>query len=74
MPVYRFKSFEKARRALWVFEPDAEYYKRVEEFLETAYNLAKPVYPKGIFKYKSIDDPQRLKDLHIILLKPPDPK
>jgi len=59
MPIQKFRSFEEARRALWVFEPDDEYFRRLEEFFEFAYEVSPFRVMRGVRKYKSIDDPQR---------------
>jgi hypothetical protein len=56
MPVYKYKTFEKARRALWNFSPDELYFKQVVELWETADKLAPITYPRGVFKFKSVNE------------------
>lgn len=56
MPVYKYKSFEEARRALWNFNPDTAYFKQVAELWDTANKFCPISYPKGVFKYKSINE------------------
>jgi len=34
MPIEKFKTFEAARKALWCFEPDEEYYRKVSDHCE----------------------------------------
>ena len=58
MPVQKFKTFEEADRALWCFEPDAAYYKRIEKLFKLAHELYHPEYPKGVHKYKTFADAQ----------------
>jgi hypothetical protein len=57
--VKKFKSFEDARRDLWVMEPTDEYYKRVIEFYELASKLVKPKIQRGVFKFKTFEEAQK---------------
>lgn len=75
MPVYKFKSHEEAERALWNFNPDEAYYKRVAQLWKFANQLSNIEYPKGVFRFKSITEANkhredlelaRAKDLHCI--------
>ncbi|MCI0515964.1 hypothetical protein L0128_22345 [candidate division KSB1 bacterium] len=54
MPVYKYKTFEEAERALWNFFPDEAYYDRVAELWEFANQLSPITYPRGIFKFRTI--------------------
>lgn len=56
MPVYKYKTFEEAERALWNFFPDEAYFKRVAELWDFADKLCPIRYPQGVFKYKSIEE------------------
>ena len=56
MPVQKFKTFEEAEEALWNFNPDAQYYKQVAELWEFANKLSPIEYPRGIFKFKTIEE------------------
>ena len=56
MPIYKYKSFEDAEKALWNLNPDENYYKRVAELWEFANELNPISYPTGIFKFKSIQE------------------
>jgi hypothetical protein len=56
MPVYKYKTFEQADKALWNFNPDEEYYKQVAELWRFANKLSPITYPKGIFKFRSIEE------------------
>jgi hypothetical protein len=56
MPVYKYKTFEKAQKALWNFYPDAAYFKQVADLWDTADKLCPISYPRGIFKFKSINE------------------
>lgn len=59
MPVYKYKTFEAAERSLWNFQPDAAYYERVAELWDFA-NALNPIdYPRGIFKFKTIEAANR---------------
>ena len=59
MPVYKYKTFEEAERALWNFNLDEAYFSRVAELWEFANTLCPITYPKGIFKYRSIEEANR---------------
>lgn len=56
MPIYKYKTFEEAEKALWNFNPDEQYYDRVAELWDFANELSSLSYPKGIFKFKSIEE------------------
>jgi hypothetical protein len=55
----KFKSFEEASQDLWEFHPGPEYYERVRRFYEFAAHFIKRNYPKGIFKFKTIEEANR---------------
>lgn len=56
MPVQKFKTFEEAERALWEVHPDEAYYDRVAELWDFANKLNPISYPKGIFKFRTIEE------------------
>ncbi len=56
MPVYKYKSFEDAERALWNFHPDAAYYKKVAELWNFANKLHPITYPRGVFKFRTLEE------------------
>jgi len=56
MPVYRFRSFEEARRALWRYEPDEAYYRMLSDLFELGNRLAQSAKPAGIFRFHSISE------------------
>ncbi len=56
MPVFKFKSFEEAERALWNFHPDEIYFNKVAELWNFANKICPISYPAGIFKYRSIEE------------------
>ena len=62
MPVYKFKSFEEAEKALWNFHPDEKYYKRVAELWAFANKLNPMSCSKGIFKYRSIEEANKARE------------
>lgn len=57
--IKKFKTFEEARRDLWVMNPDATYYKKLFELFELAFTLSKPNYPKGLYKFKTFEEAQK---------------
>jgi hypothetical protein len=61
MPVQKFKTFEEAERALWNFNPDSDYYKKLREFYKLFSRLSKFSYPKGVFKFHSLEEAEEHK-------------
>jgi len=59
MPVSRFNTLDSAKKALWNFNPDKDYYLKLSEFYELAFNLSPFRHPSGIFKYKSLKESQK---------------
>jgi hypothetical protein len=59
MSIEKFRTFEAARRALWCFEPDAEYYRRIADHFNLGRQLCPRTFPKGVFKYRSISEADR---------------
>ena len=56
MPIFKYKTFDEAEKALWNFSPDEVYYQRVAELWDFANKLFPITYPKGIFKFKNIEE------------------
>ncbi len=59
MPVQKFKTFEEAELALLNLHPDDAYFARVAELWNFADKLNHISYPKGIFKFKTIEEANR---------------
>jgi hypothetical protein len=66
MPIQKFKTFEEAQRALWCFNPDENYYRNVRELFKLGDRLCPPDFPRGIFKYKTIEEANKQKDEWIL--------
>lgn len=63
--IKKFKTFEEARRDLWVMKPDAEYYKRLRTLYEFAEKFNKNKKSiRGIFKFKTIQEAQEHRKTH----------
>lgn len=62
MPVYKYRTFEEAERALWNFKPDEAYFKRVAELWEFADQPNSIIYPNGIFKFQNIEEANKHRD------------
>ena len=56
MPIQRFKTLQEAERALWNFHPDEAYFRNVAELWKFANALCPFEYPRGIFKFRSIEE------------------
>lgn len=62
MPVYKYKTFEEAERALWNFHPDQAYFDKVADLWDFANKLSPIDYPKGIFKFRNIEEANKHRD------------
>ncbi|NIA28381.1 MAG: hypothetical protein GWP06_00535 [Actinobacteria bacterium] len=56
MPIHKYKTFAEAEQALWNFHPDDAYYSRLEELWDFADRLCPIHYPRGIFKFRTIEE------------------
>lgn len=56
MPIQKFKTFEEAEKALLNPHPDEAYLKRVGELWDFANELNPISYPRGIFKFRTIEE------------------
>ena len=59
MPIEKFKTYEAAAQALWCFDPDLEYYRKVAAHFKLAGKLCRVYSKKGVYKYRSISDFKR---------------
>ncbi len=62
--IKKFKTFEEARRDLWVMNPDKAYYQRVAEFYELASSLVKRKIPRGVFKFRTFEEAQKHRETY----------
>ncbi|MFQ6113318.1 MAG: hypothetical protein ACE5NG_04410 [bacterium] len=62
MPVFKYKTFEEAERALWNFHPDEAYFRNVAELWDFANELCPINYPKGIFKFRNIEEANKQRE------------
>ena len=54
MTLQKFKTFKEAEQALWNFNPDDAYYKKIKELFELMTNLTPLNNKKGIYKFKTL--------------------
>ena len=59
LSIKKFKTFEDAERALWVFNPDEIYYKKILKLFDNRLYLKVNKTPCGIFKYKTFEDAEK---------------
>ena len=62
MPVFKYKSFDEAEKALWNFNPDDAYFQRILKLFEFARQLNPIRFPRGIFKYRTIEEANKQHD------------
>jgi hypothetical protein len=57
MPIRKFKTLEEADRAISItYHPDEAYFKRVAALWNFADKLDPVSWPRGIFKFKTIEE------------------
>lgn len=56
MPVYKYKTFDEAKLALWCQEPDVAYFRQLNSLWALADRLSPFKYPSGVFKYRTIEE------------------
>lgn len=61
MGLQKFKTFEEAERALWCSNPDEKYFKQVRELFKLANRLYPPDFPRGVFKYRTLEEANHAK-------------
>jgi hypothetical protein len=59
MPIYKYKTFEEADKALWNFNPDEAYFEQVAALWRFANKLSPITYPRGIFKFRTLEEANR---------------
>jgi hypothetical protein len=62
MPVQKFKTFEDAEKAVVINEPNEAYFKRVAQLFRFANKLNPIKWPRGIFKFKTIEDANQYRE------------
>lgn len=62
MPVYKYKTFQEARDALLVKNPDENYYKMLSDFYETFGKIFTRKFSHGVYRFKRIEDAQKQKE------------
>ncbi len=55
MPVFKYRTFEEAEKALWRFKINDAYYKSLRELFEFEHRLAPSNHPAGVFKYRDLE-------------------
>jgi hypothetical protein len=56
VPVYKYKSFEDARRGLWHINVNEDYYSSLKEFFKLAEKISSLKFPPGIYKFKTLEE------------------
>ena len=56
MPVERFRTFEEAKEALWMLQPDDTYFRQLSVLWRFANRLSPVKFPRGVFKFKTIEE------------------
>ena len=51
MTIYKYRTFQEAREAQWVYRPDKQYYKKLRELFDFLSYLPIPKSPRGVFRY-----------------------
>ncbi len=62
MPLQRFRTFEEARRALWVDTGDPRLVARIRSLWEFSAHLVPLEIPRGIRKFRTIEEANQERD------------
>ena len=65
MPVQRFRSFEDARRALWVDSRDPSLAARIRRVWRLSARLAAPTPRRGVIRFRSMEEANRERDARV---------
>jgi hypothetical protein len=67
MPLQRFRDFEEARRSLWIERGDPGLVPRIRSLWAFASRLAPGVAPRGIRRFRTLEEASRERDSWIEL-------
>ncbi len=62
MPVFKYKTYQEARDALIVKNPDENYYRMLSDFYETFGKIFTKRFPHGVYNFKTIQEAQKQKE------------
>jgi hypothetical protein len=62
MSIKKYQSFEEASEALWVLEPNVDYYHRLKELNNFWNKINKKKVVKGIQKFRTYQDFLKMKE------------
>ena len=62
MPVQKFRDLDEMRRALWCDSSDKNLPKRIAALWKRSFQISPRVYPRGVFKYRSIEEAQEARE------------
>ena len=65
MPVQRFRSFDEARRALWVESGDPSLARRIAGLWRLSARLVSRRIPRGVRKFHTIEDANREREVWV---------
>lgn len=66
MSVFKYKDFKSAEEALWGSKVDGSYLKRLDELYKLKNYLHHVDYPRGIYKFKTLEEINRF-DENIVI-------
>ena len=62
MPVRKFRSVEEMEGNTWREPGDPQLYRAIRETWEFAERTLRPRFPPGVYKHRSIEDANKLRD------------
>ncbi len=62
MPIKKFTSFDDASKALWVLNPDMEYYEKMKQHFDFWNKLSNKTSKKGVRKFRSYEELLKTKE------------
>ena len=68
MPVQKFRSIEEMNKAR-APEPEEPHFERFLRHCARYWAIAPKHYPRGVFKFRSIEEAQKAREKHVLLKK-----
>ena len=62
MPIQKFRNLDDMRKALWCETVDEDCLRRIAALWSRAARLAPRKYPRGVFKFRSIEEAQAARE------------
>jgi len=62
MPIQKFRNLDAMRKALWQSSSGEDLPRRIRRLWARSVAISPRVYPRGVFKYRSLEEAQRARE------------